>query len=66
MGSWLIGKIVKQNERSIIFEFLIGSIILSILVSVPFIGQIFWIFITWWGMGLIFIVINKIYLGHKE
>ena len=66
MGSWLIGKIVKQNERSIIFEFLIGSIILSILVSVPFIGQIFWIFITWWGMGLIFIVLNKIYLGHKE
>ncbi len=62
MAAFVIGNkvlemtIKKKNKLNLIWSLIIGSIILTIIISIPIIGWIAKLFIIWWGLGSLIIV----------
>jgi len=65
VGTIVAQKITKKNDTKIAYSFLLGALIISILTIIPVFGQILALLLLWWGLGILFVVIHKVYIGQK-
>jgi cytoskeletal protein CcmA (bactofilin family) len=54
VGDKVLSAFIKDYERSMIWALIVGSVVLGMVCSVPFIGWLVWLIATWWAMGGLF------------
>jgi len=55
VAAYLLGRLLLRRSSNALLIMLVGALILYLLYALPFIGPLFWLVGTWFGIGAIFI-----------
>ena len=64
-SAYYVGRLVWQNQPNAVLSMFIGALILAVLLLIPILNIIVWLFAAWYGSGVILLQLKKTWITPR-